>query len=74
MTKAAHRVAVCRWDEIMLTVNVAATDSQSSVNEDVVGYHGNAAWVIDGATGIGPARQSEPGPRFAVEHGRLAPC
>jgi len=60
MTKAAHRVAVCRWDEIMLTVNVAATDSQSSVNEDVVGYHGNAAWVIDGATGIGPALLEAP--------------
>lgn len=37
----------------MLTINVAHSDSRAPVNEDVVGHCGDAAWVIDGATGIG---------------------
>lgn len=37
----------------MLRIDVAASDGQAAVNEDVVGYCGTAAWVIDGATGIG---------------------
>ncbi|OJU16180.1 MULTISPECIES: protein phosphatase 2C domain-containing protein [unclassified Sphingomonas] len=44
----------------MLKINLAATDSQAFVNEDVVGHHGNAAWVIDGATGIGAALLDAP--------------
>ncbi|QSR19131.1 hypothetical protein [Novosphingobium sp. KA1] len=46
----------------MLRIEIAATDGAGSVkdsvkggvNEDCVGHHGNAAWVIDGATGVGP--------------------
>jgi hypothetical protein len=37
----------------MLKVTVAASDASGPVNEDVVGSHGAAVWVIDGATGIG---------------------
>ncbi|MGI4880049.1 MAG: hypothetical protein ACRYG4_21455, partial [Janthinobacterium lividum] len=44
----------------MFTVNIAATDSQASVNEDVVGHSGNAAWIIDGATGLGAALLEAP--------------
>lgn len=44
----------------MLKIHVAATDSRAAVNEDVVGHHGNAAWVIDGATGIGAALLDAP--------------
>lgn len=44
----------------MLKVHVAATDSRAPVNEDVVGHHGDAAWVIDGATGIGASLLDAP--------------
>lgn len=37
----------------MLRIDIAASDGQSHVNEDAVGHQGDAAWVIDGATGIG---------------------
>lgn len=37
----------------MLRIKIAASDAQGSVNEDAVGYQGDAAWVIDGATGLG---------------------
>ena len=38
----------------MLKIEVAASDGAGSVNEDVVGAHASAVWVIDGATGVGP--------------------
>lgn len=44
----------------MLRIAVTASDGQSHVNEDAVGHHGNAAWVIDGATGIGAQLLDEP--------------
>jgi len=37
----------------MLQVNVAASHGAGANNEDVAGHCGNAAWVIDGATGVG---------------------
>ncbi|MED5546674.1 MAG: hypothetical protein VYD90_15645 [Pseudomonadota bacterium] len=37
----------------MLTIEIAASDGQGDVNEDCVGHCGAAAWVIDGATGVG---------------------
>ncbi|MEJ2408804.1 MAG: protein phosphatase 2C domain-containing protein [Novosphingobium sp.] len=37
----------------MLRIDIAASAGPSHVNEDAVGHHGDAAWVIDGATGIG---------------------
>jgi hypothetical protein len=37
----------------MLTITIAATDGSGDINEDAVGYQGDAAWIIDGATGIG---------------------
>lgn len=37
----------------MLKVNVSATQGAGPVNEDVAGHCGDAAWVIDGATGVG---------------------
>jgi len=39
----------------MLKIEISVSDGQGSVNEDAVGHYGNAAWVIDGATGIGPS-------------------
>ena len=52
----------------MLRIEIAASDGQSSVsggiNEDCVGHHGNAAWVIDGATGIGPRLLDAPSDAF----------
>lgn len=44
----------------MLKIDIAASDGQGDFNEDAVGHHGNAAWVIDGATGIGGALLEEP--------------
>ena len=52
----------------MLKIDVAICDGPGavpgavprSVNEDAIGYHGNAAWVIDGATGIGGALLEAP--------------
>ncbi|WP_404477395.1 hypothetical protein [Novosphingobium sp. BL-52-GroH] len=44
----------------MLTINIAASDAPGDVNEDAVGHYGNAAWVIDGATGIGGALVEAP--------------
>ncbi|HUD28980.1 MAG TPA: hypothetical protein VMQ93_08925 [Novosphingobium sp.] len=44
----------------MLKIEIAASDGQGDVNEDVVGHEGNAAWVIDGATGIGGALLEAP--------------
>ncbi|NIJ06731.1 hypothetical protein FHS31_000313 [Sphingomonas vulcanisoli] len=52
----------------MLTVNVAASDYLGGVNEDVVGYSANAAWVIDGATGIGPALLDAPSDAAWLAH------
>lgn len=43
-----------------MKIYVAATDSRAAVNEDVVGHQGDAAWVIDGATGIGAALLDAP--------------
>ncbi|RIV82167.1 hypothetical protein D2V17_15940 [Aurantiacibacter xanthus] len=37
----------------MLRIDLAVSAGQSRVNEDAVGHYGDAAWVIDGATGIG---------------------
>lgn len=37
----------------MLKVNVAASEGAGLVNEDVAGHCGDAAWVVDGATGVG---------------------
>jgi hypothetical protein len=48
----------------MLRIEIAASDGQSSVNEDCVGHHGDAAWVIDGATGIGPRLLDAPSDAF----------
>ncbi|WP_454280400.1 protein phosphatase 2C domain-containing protein [Sphingomonas sp. Marseille-Q8236] len=39
----------------MLRIDVALSDGPGHVNEDAIGHYGNAAWVIDGATGIGPS-------------------
>ncbi|MBO9723186.1 MAG: protein phosphatase 2C domain-containing protein [Novosphingobium sp.] len=44
----------------MLRIEIAASDGQSEVNEDCVGYQGDAAWVIDGATGLGTALLDAP--------------
>ncbi|MFD1950428.1 hypothetical protein ACFSGX_06570 [Sphingomonas arantia] len=44
----------------MLTVDLTICDGPGPVNEDVVGHHGNAAWVIDGATGVGAALLESP--------------
>lgn len=44
----------------MLRIEIAATDHQGAVNEDIVGHCGDAAWVIDGATGIGASLLEEP--------------
>jgi hypothetical protein len=44
----------------MLKVNVARSDGPGPVNEDIVGHQGNAAWVIDGATGVGAALLEAP--------------
>ncbi|EQB19186.1 MAG: hypothetical protein K0R64_3405 [Novosphingobium lindaniclasticum] len=39
----------------MLRIEIAASEGQGDVNEDGVGHRGDAAWVVDGATGIDPA-------------------
>lgn len=39
----------------MIFVNSCITDPGGSCNEDSLGYSDRAAWVIDGATGIGPS-------------------
>lgn len=39
--------------EAMLKVNVSTARGAGPVNEDVAGHCGDAAWVIDGATGVG---------------------
>ena len=44
----------------MLRIDVVASAGQSRVNEDVVGYQGDAAWVIDGATGVGASLLDAP--------------
>lgn len=44
----------------MLRIEIAASDGQGEVNEDRVGHQGDAAWVIDGATGIGPSLLGAP--------------
>jgi len=44
----------------MLRIEIAASDGQSEVNEDCVGHQGDAAWVIDGATGLGTALLDAP--------------
>jgi serine/threonine protein phosphatase PrpC len=44
---------------LMLKINVAESDGKSVVNEDLVGYCAAAAWVIDGATGVGPSLLGE---------------
>jgi hypothetical protein len=37
----------------MFDILLAETRSGAAVNEDIVGYTGSAAWVIDGASGVG---------------------
>ncbi|WP_443478886.1 protein phosphatase 2C domain-containing protein [Novosphingobium aerophilum] len=44
----------------MLRIEIAASDGQGEVNDDRFGYQGDAAWVIDGATGIGPSLLGAP--------------
>jgi len=44
----------------MLKVNVSATQGAGPANEDVGGHCGDAAWVIDGATGVGEPLLSGP--------------
>ncbi|MFE8583693.1 hypothetical protein ACFX59_06245 [Sphingomonas sp. NCPPB 2930] len=44
----------------MLRIDVALSDAGSMVNEDAIGHFGDAAWVIDGATGIGPSLLDAP--------------
>ncbi|GGE72149.1 hypothetical protein GCM10011404_00790 [Sphingomonas prati] len=44
----------------MLTVDLTICDGPGPVNEDVVGHHRDAAWVIDGATGVGAALLESP--------------
>ncbi|WP_334181325.1 hypothetical protein [Novosphingobium sp.] len=44
----------------MLRIEIAASDGQGEVNEDRVGHQGDAAWVIDGATGLGTALLDAP--------------
>ncbi|MFL0415883.1 protein phosphatase 2C domain-containing protein [Sphingomonas sp. 179-A 2A2 NHS] len=44
----------------LLKVNVAKSDGPGPVNEDVVGHCPGAAWVIDGATGVGAALLEAP--------------
>lgn len=44
----------------MLKIDIAASQGPGDVNEDAIGHYGNAAWVIDGATGIGGALLEEP--------------
>lgn len=39
----------------MLVMNCAGSLAQGNVNEDMIGHAGGAAWVIDGATGVGAA-------------------
>jgi len=38
---------------LRLEICAAVSDAGGSVNEDIVGYTGDCAWVIDGATGVG---------------------
>ncbi|WP_267433117.1 protein phosphatase 2C domain-containing protein [Sphingomonas sp. GM_Shp_1] len=44
----------------MLRIDVALSDGGSMVNEDAIGHYGDAAWVIDGATGVGPSLLDAP--------------
>lgn len=44
----------------MLNVNCAGFWGQGQVNEDVVGHAAGAAWVIDGATGLGASLLDAP--------------
>jgi Protein phosphatase 2C len=44
----------------MLKVNVSATQGAGPANEDVAGHCGDAAWVVDGATGVGEPLLSGP--------------
>lgn len=44
----------------LLKIDIAASQGQGPVNEDCVGYAGAAAWVIDGATGVGGQLTSAP--------------
>ncbi|MXP26581.1 hypothetical protein GRI39_11095 [Altererythrobacter indicus] len=44
----------------MLKIVLAASDGPGEINEDKVGFCGNAAWVIDGATGVGAGLLPEP--------------
>ena len=41
-----------------LVVRAALNDPGGAINEDVVGHAGDAAWVIDGATGFGARRHA----------------
>src|SRR3546814_4610209 len=38
---------------IMLDILVAGSDAAGHVNEDAIGHQAGAAWVIDGAAGVG---------------------
>lgn len=44
----------------MLKIDIAASQGPGDLNEDAIGHYGDAAWVIDGATGIGGALLEEP--------------
>lgn len=44
----------------MLKIDVAICDGPGTINEDAIGHYGDAAWVIDGATGIGGTLLEEP--------------
>jgi hypothetical protein len=44
----------------MLKIKTVTCDGPGAVNEDAVGHCGDAAWVIDGATGIGGALLDAP--------------
>ena len=44
----------------MLKIALAASDGPGPINEDIIGSCGNAAWVIDGATGVGDGLLREP--------------
>jgi hypothetical protein len=44
----------------MFKIHTVICDGPGAVNEDAVGHYGDAAWVIDGATGIGGALLDAP--------------
>ncbi|WP_404712605.1 hypothetical protein [Sphingomonas sp. MMS24-J13] len=59
-TARAQGARTLLLETVMLKIHVAATDSRAPINEDAVGHFGDAAWVIDGATGIGASLLDAP--------------